>query len=270
MDKQMIKKKFNDIGARVSFNPSRPTHFRGGQMISIDVIENKSGEHFVLENPGQLSIEVLDIQPKFRHLLLLVRGQTDKGKKDLRRFLCGHDERHWFVAAIPEKEKVSTVNQAVEALKPGPVKNSQKKTGIKSKDLHKRKNAAFLRQGEWFFIPRPHVKIQDFLIHKNEPLRRGGGKPHMAEYLYRQGGETVYVSRQHPNGLTQEEYNMLIEIDSKASNFTWRIMKRNATVLVKGRISHPDHASILLNTWHEVILNTESESIAFRDMAFLD
>ncbi len=47
-------------------------------------------------------------------------------------------------------------------------------------------------------------------------------------------------------------------------------MRRNAAVLVKGRISHRDHATVILDTWHEVVSNTESESIAFRDVAFLD
>ena len=101
MDKQLIKQKFNDMGAAVSFERRRPTRFNNNQLVSIDVVEGKKGEHFILENPDDLSVEVLDIQPDLRHLLLLVRGQSDKGAKDLRRFLCGHDERHWFVAAIP-------------------------------------------------------------------------------------------------------------------------------------------------------------------------
>jgi len=114
------------------------------------------------------------------------------------------------------------------------------------------------------------VTIQDFLVHRNEPLRRGGGKPHKAEFLYRHGGETVYVCRQHPNGLTEKEYKELITNNRGAKNYAWQTMRRNATVLVKGRISHPDHATIILDIWHEVIPNTESESVAFRDVAFLD
>jgi len=270
MDKQLIKEKFNDMGALVSFDRSRPTRFRDDQLISIDVVEGRKGDHFVLENPDGLPIEVLDVLSDLRHLLLLVRGQTDKGQKDLRRFLCGHDERHWFVAAIPENARVSTVKQAVEALKPGPVKNAQERVGIKTKDLHKRKTAGYVRQGEWFFVPRPNVTVQDYLIHKSEPLRRGRGKPHIAEFLSRDGGETVYVCSQHPNGLTEKDYKDLITKNNRAKIYAWRTMRRNATVLVKGRISHPDHATVILDIWHEVIPNRESESIAFRDVAFLD
>jgi len=52
-------------------------------LISIDVIENKKGEHFVLDNPDDFPVEVLDLQPDLRHLLLLVRGQSNRGQKDI-------------------------------------------------------------------------------------------------------------------------------------------------------------------------------------------
>lgn len=270
MDNRLIKRKFNTIGAEVNFEEGRPGRFQRDQLISIDVIEHKKGEHFTLENPHGVPVEVLDVQPDLRHLLLMVRGRTDNGEKDLRRFLCGHDERHWFVAAIPEGEKVSTVKQAIEALKPEPVKDVQKRVGIKAKELSKRRTAGYVRQGEWFFVPRPKLKFKDFLIHKNEPLRRGEGKPHTAEFLYRQGGETVYVSREYPNGLTEKAYKDLITHNPRAKKLAWQTMRRDATVYVKGRISHPDHASVILDIWHEVVPNTESGSVAFRDVAFLD
>jgi len=76
------------------------------------------------------------------------------------------------------------------------VKNVQVRVGIKTKDLHKRKTAGYVRQEEWFFVSNPNVTVLDFLIHKNEPL--------------------------------------------------------------------------ILDDWHEVVPNTESESVAFRDVAFLD
>jgi hypothetical protein len=270
MENNLIQKKFNDIGAALSFEHNRTTRFGSNPSFSIDVIENMKGEHFVLVNPEEFPVEVLDVQAQLRHLLLLVRRQSDKGAKDLRRFLCGHDERHWFVAAVPESERVSTVKQAVEALKPEPVKNEQERIGIKTKDLNKRKTAGYVRQGEWFFIPRPDVTVQEYLIHENEPLRRGRGKPHTAQFLYRSGGETVYVCRQYPNGLTENEYGELIRNTPGAKKFAWRTMTRNAMVLVKGRISHPDHATIVLDIWHQVVPNTESKAAAFQDLAFLD
>ena len=80
----------------------------------------------------------------------------------------------------------------------------------------------------------------------------------------------MYVCSQHPNGLTEKEYKDLITKNNRAKIYAWRTMRRNATALVKGRISHPDHATVILDIWHEVIPNRESESIAFQDVAFLD
>ena len=270
MENILIQKKFKDIGAELSFEHNRSVRVKSASTFSIDVSEIGKGERFVLVNPENLPVEVLDVQPRFRHLLLLVRQPSDRGLKDLRRFLCGHDERHWFVAAIPETTRVSTVKQAVEALKPDPVKNEQLRIGIKTHDLHKRRNAGFVRQGEWFFIPRPGVAVNEDLIYHNEPLRRGRGKPHTVQFLYRGGGETVYVCRQYPNGITEKEYGELIQNTPGARSYGWRTMRRNAMVFVKGRVSHHDHATIVLDVWHQVVPNTESEAIGFRDMAFLD
>ena len=47
-------------------------------------------------------------------------------------------------------------------------------------------------------------------------------------------------------------------------------MRRNLGVYVKGRIRHPDHASIRLYGWHRVLMNTEGQSKAMRNVAFLD
>jgi len=51
MNNQLIQKKFSDIGANVSITERRPPRFGDNQLVSIDVIENKKGERFVLENP---------------------------------------------------------------------------------------------------------------------------------------------------------------------------------------------------------------------------
>src|SRR5207253_3034906 len=136
-------------------------------------------------------VSVLDVQRADRHLLLLVREGVEKSK-----FLCGHDERHWFVAAIPESARVGTVQQAKEALKPAEVQSAQARQGLRAKARSQRKNAAYVRQGEWFFLPAANLVVDKKLILPNEPLTRGnGGKPHWADFCYRSGGETVYVCR---------------------------------------------------------------------------
>ena len=50
----------------------------------------------------------------------------------------------------------------------------------------------------------------------------------------------------------------------------WVVMRRNAGVYVKGRITHPDHRTVHLNGWHQVVMNTETQAPAMRNVAFLD
>jgi hypothetical protein len=47
-------------------------------------------------------------------------------------------------------------------------------------------------------------------------------------------------------------------------------MRRNAIVYVRGRVRHADHKTINLLCWHRVLMNTERESRAMRNVAFLD
>ena len=125
----------------------------------------------------------------------------------------------------------------------------------------------FSGSGEWFFIPAPDVRVDEHLILSHEPIRRGGGKPHLCEELYRDGGTTVYVCDQYPNGLTGGQYRKLLKRNPDAAHWAWQVMRRNPIVVVRGKITHPDHATIRLDGWHRVVLNTEtgSSSVAFLD-----
>jgi hypothetical protein len=84
------------------------------------------------------------------------------------------------------------------------------------------------------------------------------------------GGTTVYVSRAFPDGLLEHEYQALLERDPAGQRGQWRTMRRNPRVLVRGKIRHADHKTIELPHWHRVLMNTESESAAMRNVAFLD
>ncbi|MCS6860460.1 MAG: hypothetical protein NZT92_09095 [Abditibacteriales bacterium] len=106
---------------------------------------------------------------------------------------------------------------------------------------------------------------------RNEPLTRGNGsKPHIAEFCYRTSGDTVYVCRHYPNGVTEADYRRLIQSDPQSKHWRWQVMRRNPQVYVKGRIRHSDHKRIVLRGWHRVVMNTENESHALRNVAFLD
>ena len=48
------------------------------------------------------------------------------------------------------------------------------------------------------------------------------------------------------------------------------MMRRNPLVYVRGRVRHADHKTIMLHGWHRVLMNTERQSQAMRNVAFLD
>ena len=268
MDATLLTTKFARIGARLTVADRPPGRFRSSGPVALDVRADRRGEYFeVARRAGDdLAVEVLDVRPADRHLLLLVRDGTEKGK-----FLCGHDERHWFVAAVPEAAPVGTVRQAMEALKPPEVRAAQAVRGVSGRAATRRKTAAYVRQGEWFFVPVPGFAVDTRLVLTDEPLRRGwGGKPHWVDRCYRTGGETVHVCARHPNGVTEAEYRALLLRTKQAAKWGWRVMRRNPGVYVTGRVRHPDHQTILLRGWHRVQMNTEGEARAMRNVAFLD
>jgi hypothetical protein len=248
MNTDLLNLKFARIGARLKI-ADRPTRRnRQAGVVSLDVQADRRGEFFEIarRSGAEAEVAVLDVQPAERHLLLLVREGKDKSK-----FLCGHDERHWFVAGIPESAPVGTVRQAKEALKPAEIRLAQALKGLRAEARARRKNAAYVRQGEWFFIPAGGLAVDESLVLRNEPLVRGnGGKPHWAEFCYRTGGEQVYVCGRHPNGVTEAEYQRILAGNARAKGWGWRAMRRNAGVYVRGRIRHPDHATITLHGWH--------------------
>jgi hypothetical protein len=109
------------------------------------------------------------------------------------------------------------------------------------------------------------------LVLRNEPLSRGnGGKPHWAEFCYRTGGEKVYVCARYSTGVSEARYKSILAGNPKAKGWGWRMMRRNPGVYVRGRVRHPDHRTIVLHQWHRVVMNTEGESKAMRNVAFLD
>ena len=221
-----IRHAFEAIGADVLVETA-------GNVFEIDVEQNGGREVYRLKYPLADSIraEALDVKPKQRHLILDVSGW----RLPIRgRYLCGHDERHWFVASLPFDRQTSTVRGAMEALKPAVVLREQKRKGVKHR-RHRRKTAAYVRQGEWFFLPRPMMHVGE-LATRNGPLARDGGKPHHVEWLYR------------PEG-------------------------RDET-FVRGAVSHPDHETIYLQVWHRVVQNNETEPTPvarpFTRMTYLD
>jgi len=174
--------------------------------------------------------------------------------------------RDRFVAGV--FPNVSSVEEAKNILKPQEVLDSEIRNHVKRKSRLSRRNAGFVRQGEWFFVPVSDFHPDEWLILHKEPIQRGQGKPHIVEYLYRYGGTTVYVSQEHPTGLTESSYRHLVQKYPEKKNIQWRIMKRDPKAYAKGRVRHPDHKTIILRDWHLIVLNLEVAT--GNHVAFLD
>ena len=191
MDINLLDRKFRRMGARVKVGPPTGVMARNRQRVTIDIRRDAEGEYFEIRVPerGGPHVDAVDVQPRQRHLLLLVRDAQGPGGDDKQKFLCGHDERAWFVAAVPETAGASNVPTALAALKPPGVREAEARERVPAGRRNRRKNAAFVRQGEWFFIPAPALSVRGQEVRRNEPLSRGAGsKPHMCQYACRIGG----------------------------------------------------------------------------------
>jgi hypothetical protein len=281
MNTQLLARPFTAIGAQIEVEIDTPRVRRFGRPLSrlnmvqdftLDVRQDNKGERFaLLVRPNLeevLEFQALDVQPERRHLLLLAKRLDRSDMDSKQKFLCGHDERHWFVAAVPNARSVTRIEEAMEALKPQAAIRSQKRHGVKAKDWNDRHNKGFLRQGEWFFLPMPDFTPPDpKMILRDEPIRRSGGKPHIVEHLYRFGGDHVYVNDRYPSGLTETNYRALLKLQPEAARWHWIPMRRNPVVYAKGKIRHPDHATLTLPTWHRVAMS-EEQRVA--NVVFLD
>lgn len=255
MGTKVLERRFAAIGARVKVvrSPGAPR---------IDVRLDRRGEFFELLTGSGISFDVVEVDRDELCLLLLAREGGEKSK-----FLCGFDERHWFVAAIPESASgVGGVVAAKDALQPQPVREAVAR--VRPKDRFRRRNAAYVRQGEWFFLPQWGLVVDEHEVLRDELLTRGRGKAHVLELAYRRGGEIVYVNDVHPTGIGEAEFELLSPAQQRSGR--WRQMVRDPELYAKGSVRHPDHNTIVLHGWHRVLMNTEEGARAMRHVAFLD
>lgn len=147
-----------------------------------------------------------------------------------RHFLAGKDEQHLFIAQLPRA--ASTVWAAHQLLK--------------GDDVRRAERGAFertVRQGEWFFVsllPRELAEVEAEASRSLAKVRRAVGiaeasglrrlgRPHVADEVLVLGERTY----------------------------------------VRGRVRHPDHATVELRPWRRALANTEAfaqpEGIAFVD-----
>jgi hypothetical protein len=187
---------FRKIGAFVQASPV-PTDSRRvrGEVRRRITVRDRTFE--LTLSPNTLAV-VSDCRPDERHLVLNLQNPGAKPE----RFLCGFDERHWFVAAVTG----TTVAAAKDSLMPRAVREVAERAGLRHADFHRRHTNAFIRQGEWFFVPAG-IDVDALRIYRREPLvRPGGGKPHIVDELVRGTGEMVWHHARHaPNGITDTQ-----------------------------------------------------------------
>lgn len=143
-----------------------------------------------------------------------------------RRYLCGRDDLHLFIAQVREG---TSVVEAHESLKPDEVRRAEASSP-----------AAVLRQGEWFFLPASGEESDRLLRELAERPRAlklrapvgDGGRPHIADSV---------ISIDRRTRTQHREY-------------------RRSEVYARGAVVHPDHRALWLEDWRRVVRNREVRS----------
>src|SRR5215813_9643380 len=110
-----LEKFFFQMGARVkqvevALQPIswRRVNSRGEDLPAVlDIKRDNRGSFFEFRTlvGTRQELVVLNAEPRKKHLLLLSRQFDPAGRVVAKqKFLCGRDEGHWFVAAVPEDE----------------------------------------------------------------------------------------------------------------------------------------------------------------------
>ena len=242
METKLLETMFGRMGARVKVRHVRPPRERAGVDIRID----DRGEYFDIgvSRVEPIKYQVIDVRPEARHLLLMARTNEEKQK-----FLCGHDERHWFVCAVPGAS-VSNVKAAMEALQPQEVRTSVQRRVKRIKNRLKRRNEAFVRQGEWFFIPAPDMTINEKLIRKTNRSAAAGVASRTCVSTCTVMAERWSMSSQAPEWRHCGRVPAATVGEPRRSNLELDHAVRDANVYVCGRVSHVDHKTVVLNGWH--------------------
>ena len=254
-----ISNKFSKIGARAEIlrlTEITEKRYQNGfrTAVRINIFQDKAGSYFDILVRRNVHLEVLDYRPKERALVLMASRENEFGRTEKEKYLCGHDERNWFVCALSnEATNISSVPTALESLKPKAVRSALDEKGISYIRRNRHRNEVFIRQGEWFFVPAPDFELpEDAAIHRREPLGTGG-KPHAAEELYRTGGDTIFVNDDYPQGVPEHQYRNLSLLSKKR----WYTRTRVAVVYARGLVTHPDHKTVRLEGWHRVYHNEQ-------------
>ncbi len=115
----ILERHFERLGARVKVGPWVPARVAVRPRLdglAVDVKSDGLGAYFDIQVDSVLiDLAVVEVQPQERQLLMLARHLAAARQE---KFICGHDEQAWFVAAVPNERGVCNVSAAALAGKP--------------------------------------------------------------------------------------------------------------------------------------------------------
>jgi hypothetical protein len=230
---QFLSRPFASLGLRLDL-PKRPIVSESPEIFQMDIARPRGRETFRLwKGHESNAVRVTDTDRERRQLVLLVQEAprtfvhrlSKNGAKapppeyrefrlvkdtqthwtferwtpsTMRRFLCGMDERHLFIAQF---DGGTTVKDAHRKLKPQEVLAADRSAPGRT-----------LRQGEWFFVAlsgtesrflADRLRSVPYIVRKLESLG-GNGRPHVADEVVRTDRERVYARGRvrHPDHKT--------------------------------------------------------------------
>ncbi|HZE98999.1 MAG TPA: hypothetical protein VE981_18480 [Planctomycetota bacterium] len=244
----LLSRPFASAGLRLEL-PARPLRVFSPEIFQMDIFRFRGPEMFRLwKGHESNAVRVTDTDQDRRQLVILVQepsrafdvpvfkaGRTEppdefrglelfretptqwifrrRTPSTMRRFLCGMDESHLFIAQF---EGGTTVKDAHRKLKPEAVVEADRSAPGRT-----------LRQGEWFFVKLPafeHRMIGEQIRKSPHFVERpgslgGNGRPHTADEVLRRIGPKVYA-----RGKVRHPDHKTLVLDE------WRQIHRNAEV----------------------------------------
>ncbi|MFO0756709.1 MAG: hypothetical protein U0359_09470 [Byssovorax sp.] len=157
-----------------------------------------------------------------------------------RRFLCGMDEQHLFIALLPDA--VESVSDAHACLRDRRVDEAEARSGQPA-----------IRQGEWFFVPI------------------SGDEDHLVKHLARK----VHRARRHVGiaeaaGIRRVGRPHIAEEVLVVPGRAFELADEAPRVYVRGAVQHPDHQTLVLLDWHLTFPNRESIEEPIEGIGWID
>lgn len=221
---EQLARAFSRIGATVKFavpdyrHPDLPFVLRdaGDECYVLDLNKARGGVYGIQE-----------VRPAKQALILREAGEV------LRYHLCHHDGDGWRVGWPTSGRRAKTIEAA---LRPEPAEVVRPPA----------------RPPRLTLVPAPTFQpATDVRRREEPPVQRCRRLGFVAQYECRVESATVFVGRDHPNGVAEQEWRELRERD--AAGFRRQRWRRvtPARIYVRGWLWRPDVALTTLRTWHE-------------------